>query len=21
MEPDLFGPQRTVRRYHSDLSD
>jgi len=21
MEPDLFGPQCTVRQYHSDLSD
>jgi len=21
IEPDLFGPQCTVRQYHSDLSD
>jgi len=21
MEPDFFGPQCTVRQYHSDLSD
>jgi len=21
MEPDLFGPQCTVRQYHSNLSD
>jgi len=21
IEPDLFGPQCTIRQYHSDLSD